>query len=332
MFAQLNRVAHLRSFIVMVGIGVMSVSQALSLEPMIAFCSDRAKHGGNRDIFVMKADGTEPRNLTADPMSNNYSPAWSPDGTKIAYSSERLGNTEIYVMDTDGENLVQLTRHRATDDSPSWSPDGRKIAFISDRDHLFVVGPGQIGELEIYVMNAEGNNVVRITKTGGWKVQSSWSPDGRKIPFVSEPNRSGNLEIYVMEANGKNPVPLTRNPGWDADPSWSPDGTKIAFESRRNENTDIYTIEADGGNLVRLTKEPAIDKSPSWFPDGRKIAYSSKRNENFEIYVMDADGGNPTNLTQNPALDSNPAWSPVRLAVSPKARLLMLWGTIKTSQ
>ena len=332
MFAQLNRVAHLRSFIVMVGIGVMSVSQALSLESMIAFCSDRAKQGGNRDIFVMKTDGTEPHNLTADPMSNDYSPAWSPDGTKIAFSSERLGNTEIYVMDADGENLVQLTRHRATDDSPSWSPDGRKIAFISDRDHLFVVGPGQIGELEIYVMNAEGNNVVRITKTGGWKVQSSWSPDGRKIAFVSEPDRSGNPEIYVMNANGKNPVRLTRNPGWDADPSWSPDGTKIAFESRRNENMDIYTIDADGGNLVRLTKEPAIDKSPSWSPDGRKIAYSSKRNENYEIYVMDANGENATNLTRDPALDSNPAWSPVQLAVSPEARLLMLWGTLKASR
>ena len=331
-FALLNLIAHLRSFIVIAGLGLVSVCQALSLEPMIAFCSDRAKQGGNCDIFVMKTDGDQPRNLTADPMSDDYSPAWSPDGTKIAFSSERLGNQEIYVMDADGENLVQLTRHRAYDASPSWSPDGRKIAFTSDRDHLFVVGPGQIGDTEIYVMNADGKNIVRLMKFGGWNHEPSWSPDGRKIAFVSEPNRSGNLEIYVMEANGKNPVRLTRNPGWDADPSWSPDGTKIAFESRRNENMDIYTIETDGGNLVRLTKDPASDSSPSWSPNGRKIAYASKRNENFEIYVMDADGGNPTNLTRDPALDSNPAWSPVQLAISPKTRLLMLWATIKTPQ
>lgn len=331
-FALLNLIAHLRSFVVIVGIGVMSVSQALSLEPMIAFCSDRAKQGGNRDIFVMKTDGTEPRNLTADPMSNDYSPAWSPDGTKIAFSSERLGNTEIYVMDADGENLVQLTRHRATDDSPSWSPDGRKIAFDSDRDHLLGVGPGQIGDTEIYVMNADGENVVRLTETAGRDVEPSWSPDGSKIAFASDRDRRVNLEIYVMNANGKNPVRLTRNPGWDADPNWSPDGTKIAFESRRNENMDIYTIEPDGGNLVRLTKGPAVDNSPSWSPDGRKIAYSSKHDENYEIYVIDADGGNPTNLSQNPALDRAPAWSPVQLAVSPKTRLLMHWGKLKSSR
>ena len=332
MIARLNRVAHLRRFIAIVGFSLMSVSQALSLESMIAFCSDRAKQGGNRDIFVMKTDGDQPRNLTADPVSDDFSPAWSPDGMKIAFSSERLGNQEIYVMDADGKNLVQLTRHRAYDATPSWSPDGRKIAFTSDRDHLFVVGPGQIGELEIYVMNADGENVVRITETGGWNHEPSWSPDGTKIAFVSEPNRGGNPEIYVMNANGKNPVRLTRNPGWDADPSWSPDGTKIAFESRRNETMDIYTIEPDGRNLVRLTKDAAGGNSPSWSPDGREIAYATKRNENFEIYVMDADGGNPANLTRDPASDSNPAWSPVQLAVSPKARLLMLWGTIKTSR
>ena len=112
MFAQLNRIVHLRCYILMVGFAIMSASQALSLEWMIAFCSDRAKHGGNRHIFLMKTDGSEPRNLTADPRSDDYSPAWS--------------------------------------------PDGRKIAFNSDRDHLFVVGPGQIGDFEIYVMNADG--------------------------------------------------------------------------------------------------------------------------------------------------------------------------------
>ena len=218
-FAFLHRIVHLRRVILMVGFAIMSVSQALSLDSMIAFCSDRAKHGGNRHIFLMKTDGSQPRNLTADPMSDDYGPAWSPDGTKIAYSSEHIGNPEIFVMDADGKHLVQLTRHRAYDSSPSWSPDGSKIAFNSDRDHLIEVGPGQVGDLEIYVMNADGKNVIRLTKTGGLNREPSWSPDGSKIAFASERDRRGNLEIYVMDANGKNPVRLTRNPGWDADPS-----------------------------------------------------------------------------------------------------------------
>ncbi|MBI1926910.1 sigma-70 family RNA polymerase sigma factor [Candidatus Poribacteria bacterium] len=281
---------------------------------------------------------------------------------KIAFFSNRDGNEEIYVMDADGKNPTNLTRHPAVDAGPSWSPDGTKIAFWSDRDgndEIYVMdadgkNPTNLtrhpavdrspswspdgtkiafhsdrdGNYDIYVMDADGKNQVNLTRHPAEDRSSSWSPDGTKIAFWSR--RDGNPESYVMDADGKNPTNLTRHPAVDAGPSWSPDGTKIAFHSNRDGNREIYVMDADGKNPVNLTRHPAEDWFPFWSPDGTKIAFSSFRDGNEEIYVMDADGKNPVNLTRHPADDAIPVWFPApKLAVSLKDRWATLWGRLK---
>ena len=327
-FLQKNRIAHLRSCILMLGFALMWVNQAHSRDSMIAFSSDRDSPG-DQDIFVMMADGSQPRNLTNNRTSSDSNPSWSPDGTKIAFESHHDDSSDVYVIHADGKNLIQLTRTPESDGQPSWSPDGRKIAFTSRRDGNFF-GPFFVPDYEVFVMDADGDNVVRRTRSAESDIAPSWSPDGTKIAFESQ--RDLDYEIYIMGADGRNVVRLTRTHGIDSDPSWSPDGTKIAFRSERNRDAEIYIMDADGRNVVRLTRSPGWDGDPGWSPDGGKIAFASSRNGNAEIYVMDADGGNQINLTQNTASDSKPAWSPALLAVSPKTRILTLWAIIKTSQ
>jgi TolB protein len=236
---------------------------------------------------------------------------------KIAFSSDRDGQNEIYIMNaSDGSGQTRLTNNTAVDGSPSWSPDGTKIAFHSNRD----------GNLEIYVMNAsDGSNPTRLTNNTANDFDPSWSPDGEKIAFSSDRD-DPNYEIYVMNAaDGSNVKRLTNNNNTanDFEPSWSPDGTKIAFESDIDSddyietNYEIYVMNAsDGSGQTRLTTDPAFDDpafdvSPTWSPDGTKIAFSSDRDGQNEIYVMNAsDGSGQTRLTNNIRVDFFPDWGP----------------------
>jgi Tol biopolymer transport system component len=175
-----------------------------------------------------------------------------------------------------------------------------KIAFTSERDG---------GNWEIYVMNSDGSNPIRLTDNPAFDSHPTWSPDGTKIAFESTRDR-GYYDIYVMNSDGSNPIRLTDSPTTDAWPTWSPDGTKIAFGSHRDGKTDIYVMNSDGSNPIRLTDNPATDELPTWSPDGTKIAFGSWLEGNSDIYVMNSDGSNPIRLTDNPAFDSHPTWSP----------------------
>ena len=174
-----------------------------------------------------------------------------------------------------------------------------KIVFQSGRD----------GNLEIYVMNADGTNQTRLTNNSATDANPSWSPDGTKIAFRA--NRDGNNEIYVMNADGTNQTRLTNNPASDAGTSWSPDGTKITFISWRDGgDREVYVINADGTNETRLTNSSGEDSGPSWSPDGTKIALRSDRDGNAEIFAMNTDGTNLVNLTNHSGHDEMPSWSP----------------------
>ena len=343
----MHRRDNLTHFIlaVVIALGLTLLMVCFDAQARIAFVSDRS---GNFDIYMMDADGGNPRNLTNHP-DKDANPAWSPDGKRIAFMSDRDGHVnirgrptyEIYVMNADGGNQQNLTNDSHNDRSPSWSPDGKRIVFSSDRDN------DRDHNIEIYVMDADGGNQQRLTNNLTEDQYPSWSPDGKRIVFSAR--RDGHFEnelgityeIYVMDADGSNEQRLTQNRNNDWNSSWSPDGKRIAFDADRKGdvvNWDIYVIDADGGNEQRLTQNRVYDSSPSWSPDGKRIAFMSNRDGHVhpihgrptsEIYVMDADGGNPQNLTNNPHSDGSPAWLNSPFAVTPAGKKFTIWGRLK---
>lgn len=204
-------------------------------------------------------------------------------------------------MQADGSNLTQLTQPPGNNSQPTWSPDGSKIAFRSRRDV----------NSELYVMNADGSNPVRLTNNPAFDGEiPAWSPDGTRIAFHSD--RDGDPEIFVMSADGSDVIQLTHNEAGDRNPSWSPDGTKLVFSSDRDGNRELYTMYADGSNPVRLTHNDAYDGYADWSPDGSKMVFISMRDEGWggEIYSMNTDGSDQTRLTVSRGWDFDPAWSP----------------------
>ena len=236
----------------------------------------------------------------------------APRTAKIAFTSFRGGNDDIYLMDADGKNQRNLTNHPGFDYSPAWSPDGRRIAFYSQRPE----GSG------LYVMDADGKNQRYLTPAGQHNPPAEWSPDGNKIALTWEVEGldgegfdgvgdGKQFDIAVIDANGGIPRNLTNHPGEDACPTWSPDGKQIAFYSSGRIGIGIFVMNSDGSNQRRLTPERTGDLYPDWSPDGKKIAFeSSRKNGKADIYVMNADGTNRRRLTKHLAHDRYPAWSP----------------------
>lgn len=162
------------------------------------------------DIYTISDDGKNFANLTKTPASE-WVPAWSPDGKKIAFASDRDGDSEIYVMDKDGSNLLKLTDNKGYDGRPRWSPDGKKISFETDRDG---------GDWDIYIMNSDGSDPKPITANATSEFSQSWSPDGNWLVYVS--NNDGDNEIYIIDINGQNQNRITNNIYNDMSPVWAP--------------------------------------------------------------------------------------------------------------
>jgi Tol biopolymer transport system component len=219
----------------------------------IAYVSDR---DGSLDIWVMASDGSRSTNLT-DNEAQDRSPAWSSDGRWIAFASVRDAlYWEVYVMASDGSDARRLTWWEdASDWSPSWSPDGTRLAFASKRD----------GNWEIYVMDRDGGNLVRLTDHPADDTNPAWSPDGGRIAFES--TRAGYTDLYVMSVTGGEAMNLT-DLTWATDlgPTWSPDGGRIAFYSDRDGEWDIYVMASDGSDVVKLTGDDSSDQEPAWRP------------------------------------------------------------------
>jgi Tol biopolymer transport system component len=275
---------------------VDSGGSLVSKEGRIAFTRITSLKSGTwnqSEVYSINVDGSGETRLTESPGLDGF-PAWSPDGERIAFISDRDGNWEIYTMDADGSNQRRLTRTPEEDEGfPAFSPDGEEIAYVTN----------PIDNPAIHVMNADGSGGERLT-SGNWP---TWSPDGARISYTSYANGE---RIHVIDADGSDTRRLAGNAG-DSEGAYSPDGEKIAFMSP-NDDEDIYVMNADGSGRTRLTDDvPGNDHwPPTWSPDSTRIAFTSDGPQGSDIYAMNADGSGLTKVTGNPANAAFPAWQP----------------------
>ena len=280
----------------------IAVNGYASRRNKIAFTSTR---DGNYEIYVMDGDGSNPRRVTVNPAEDRQ-PAWSPDGKKIAFVSNRKNkdHLQIWVIDADGKNPIRLT-DGLVNVFPDWSPDGTKIVYDTARG--------------ITVMDADGNNTRLLTPHG---LHPTWSPDGKRIVYMDG-------QINVMDADGQNQIRLTHDPVQKSLPSWSPDGKRIAYAG----DNVIWVVDSDGKNERRLTNIPT-DKYPTWSPDSESIAFESiVRDSIWGIYVVDVTSGAVDTLQLDFAFfNFEPDWlNTGGLSVSPEGSQITIWGRMKNT-
>ena len=239
-------------------------------------------------------------------------PSWSPDGTRIAFQSNRDGDDlEIYVIELRGGRLTQLTDNDFDDLQPAWSPDGASLVFVSRRD----------ANTEIYRMHADGSMQERLTHYPQQDLHPTFSQRVGRILFNREKGegRDSTAEIYEMNADGADVEQLTENRFPYTYPSWSPDGSQLLFvqwfppTSRPGRpNTEISLLARGAKEPTRLTKEPGFDGYPAWSPDGERIAFTSDRlGGRNQLFLMQRDGTAVVALTeQGDVAFARPSWSP----------------------
>ena len=335
----------------------------VSAEPWIAFSSKREGNGYSR--FIVHPDGSNLINLS-ESLGVRPIESQSPDKQKIVFRSGSGRDSDIFVMDIDGSNLVKLNDDSVGNNSPRWSPDGTQVMWYG-----WPPIKGEGSGARIYLNDPEGANL-RDLGRGLWP---HWSPDGKMIGFTLDgipntamimnadgserrevPNRfiqtrflawspdgekvalnrvhmNNDFQVVVMNVDGSNAIVLTGAlmTYISLSPDWSPDGRKIVFAAE----SDIFVADVDGTNLVNLTAHhpPGRHQSPSWSQDGSEIVFQTNRDGNEEIYIMNAGGSNPFNLSNHPAEDCCGYWYngllPSATSVSPQDKLVTTWGRIK---
>ena len=210
-----------------------------------------AQDSGN-SVYVSESDGTE--SLLLSKVAADEVGGWSPEGNFVVFSVRDGAEQGLYIRNPDGVN--EFRRTKSTDYGAVWSSDSRYIAFLSTRD----------GNPEIYVVDPEEGDEVRVTDSEAAEYDLSWSPNGKRLLFVTE--RDGNAEIYVVEIKDRgmadNLTRLTHNEVRDDQPTWSPNGRRIAFVSYLDGDADIFVMESDGLDQQRLTNNSFQDTEPTW--------------------------------------------------------------------
>lgn len=233
------------------------------------------------DVRAASAPTPAPAKRLTDRKSPEYNGAFSPDGSRIAFTAITLsgtqGNLDIAAIGADGTGLKTIVADQgklAHQDWPSWSPDGRRFAFSSTHE----------GNQEIYTARADGSDLIRLTQNPGYDAHPCWSPDGKTIAFATD--RWDGLELATVRPDGTGLARLTRSPGLDDYPAYSPDGRRLAFVSNRDGQFEVYLAGADGSDPANLSQHPHRDSFPAWTPDGSGVTFVSNRDGGFDIYTQ----------------------------------------------
>jgi TolB protein len=245
----------------------------------LVFQSNRT---GNWQLYVAKADGSEPRQVTN--LATAVGPSWSPDGTRITFCAEPDGHADIFVMNADGSGVRRLTDHPGDDSHPHWSPDGKRIMFNSSRSTPDPKADWSKQWHEVFSMTPDGGDLRQHTKCRTVCTYPSFSPDMTRLTYRKVIDAPGmqwdltlgarNSEVFVSNADGTNEVNISNSAAFDGWPTWSPDGKSIAFASNRSGPAyvgQIWLVSPDGKDLRRASDCPGGCVQPWWAADGKAI-------------------------------------------------------------
>ena len=255
--------------------------------------------GGGRfkEVHISHLDGTERFQVTNNRTINLF-PSWTPDGKSILYTSYKDRSPGLYQFELFSGKEVKWSPANGRYIGGQMSPDGQYIAATLE----------QGGDTNLYLLDASGKMIRRLTSDPGLEVSPSWSPDGKQIVYVSD--RSGSPQLYILDMASGRSRRLTYTGSYNTAPAWSPRGDRVAYTGRVGRRFAIMTIAVDGGDARQLTPDSYDSEDPAWAPDGRFIVFSSNRGGRAHIYVMQAGGENQRRLPGSGGDDTKPSWSP----------------------